>query len=106
MPVSPFSCRWPTRSSTLPRDIPPESEGHIINTVPGPALGDYGERFSLPIARTKGGRESDISRIRPNEDQLYNKYLFFDDLREGSAIIHEPSAGETVVLSWSVEKVP
>ncbi len=88
------------------RIILPESARHIMNTVPGPALGDYGERFSFPLARTKRGQELDLSRIRPNEGKLYYKYFFLDELQEGSAIIHEPSTGETVGLVWPVEKVP
>ncbi len=88
------------------RLIFPPSARHIINTVPGPALGGYGERFDFPNAVTKEGRAWDLSRIGPPERKLYFKYFFLDPLEEGFTIIHDPATRETVALVWPVEKIP
>lgn len=88
------------------RIIVPESARNIINTVPSPALGGYGQRYSFPVARTANGREWDLSRINANEGKHFFKYFFLDDLDNGFAIVHDPRTRETVGMSWPVEKVP
>ncbi len=88
------------------RIIVPRSARHIMNTVPGPALGGYGGRFDFPIARTEDGREWDLSRIGPPERKVYFKYFFLDTLEEGFTILHDPGSRETVALVWPVEQVP
>lgn len=85
--------------------VPPEAR-HILNTVEGPALGSYGERFDFPIARTADGKEFDLSRTNPPESKLYFKYFFLDDFKEGFVIVHEPKTRETVGLAWPVQQVP
>ena len=88
------------------RIILPESARNIMNTVPGPALGAYGGRFTFPIAKTPDGTTWDLSEIGSVERKLYFKYFFLDDLKEGFAILHDPKSRETVGLSWPVAQVP
>lgn len=88
------------------RLIFPPSARHIINTVPGPALGNYGERFDFPNALTKESRAWDLSRIGPPERKLFFKYFFLDPLEEGFVIIHDPTTRETIALVWPVEQIP
>lgn len=88
------------------RLIVPPAAREIMNTVPGPALGGFGERFSFPIAKTSAGKEFDLSRINPPGSQLYFKYFFLDEFDEGFAILHDPRTRETVGLGWPVEQVP
>lgn len=88
------------------RIIVPGAARHIINTVPGPALGGYGERYTFPNARTSDGKEWDLSRINANDGKFSFKYFFLDELEEGFALIHDPKTRETVGLSWSVNEVP
>ena len=86
--------------------ILPQSVRNIMNTVPGPALGGYGGRFSYPVARSAEGKEWDLSRMGPNEGKYYFKYFCVDDLDEGFALIHDPKSRETVALAWPVDQVP
>jgi hypothetical protein len=88
------------------RIILPEAAQHIINTVPGPALGGYGGRFNFPIATTPDGRTWDLSEIGPMRRKRYFKYFFLDELDEGFAILHDAKTRETVGLVWSVAQVP
>jgi hypothetical protein len=88
------------------RIILPEAVRHIMNTVPGPALGGYGERHGFPRVTGADGREYDLSRVGPNEGKHYFKYFVLDPLDEGFAILHDPSTRETVGLAWPVEQVP
>lgn len=88
------------------RIILPESARNIMNTVAGEALGEYGARFSFPIARTQAGREWDLSRVGPKKRKYYFKYFFLDELREGFAILHDPATRETVGVVWPREQVP
>ncbi len=108
------ACEFPALWSAHPlfnmtpgtRIIVPECARNIINTVPGPALGRYGGRFTFPIAKTADGREWDLSRINPMEGKLYFKYFFLDEFTEGFAIIHDPCTRETVGLVWPVNQIP
>ncbi len=88
------------------RIILPESARNIMNTVPGPALGAYGNRFGFPRAIASDGKTYDLSEIGPVERRLYYKYFFLDDLKEGFAILHDPKSRETVGFSWPVAQVP
>ena len=88
------------------RVIVPPSARNIMNTVAGPALGGYGERFSFPVARTADGKEFDLSRINPPGDKLYFKYFFLDEFKEGYVILHDPKTRETAGLAWPVQQVP
>jgi galactose mutarotase-like enzyme len=105
-----FPCMWAAHPlfnmTPATRIILPESARNIINTVPGPALGDYGGRFSFPLARTAAGQQWDLSRVNPNEGKFYFKYFFLDDLEEGFAIVHDPKTRETVGMTWPVDQVP
>jgi hypothetical protein len=88
------------------RIILPDAARNIINTVPGPALGGYGGRFTFPTARTADGKTWDLSQINPHRGKFYFKYFFLDDLQEGFAIIHDLKTHETVGLAWPVDQVP
>lgn len=88
------------------RIILPDSARKIINTGAGPVLGNFGQLYSFPVARTTGGKEWDLSRINGNEGRYFYKYFFLDQLDEGFAIIHDPGSRETIGLSWPVEEVP
>ncbi len=88
------------------RIILPQCAENIVNTVPGQALGDYGGRFTFPIARGSDGRQWDLSRVGPNEGKFYFKYFILDKLEEGFAVIHDPKSLETVAMVWSVDQVP
>ncbi len=106
----PFPAMWAAHPlfNTTPgsRIILPGSVRNIMNTVPGPALGGYGGRFSYPFARTPNGKEWDLSRVGPNEGKFYFKYFSTDDLDEGFAIVHDPQSRETVALTWPADRVP
>jgi hypothetical protein len=88
------------------RIILPESARNIMNTVPGSALGAYGNRFTFPMAKTAEGKTWDLSGIGSAERKVYFKYFFMDDLTEGFAILHETKSHETVGFSWPVAQVP
>ena len=88
------------------RIILPETARTIMNTVPGPAFEEYGQRYSFPIATTPDGRAWDLSQIGPNEGKYYFKYFFADALKEGFAIIHDPESRETLAMVWPVEQIP
>jgi galactose mutarotase-like enzyme len=88
------------------RIILPEAVREIMNTVPGPALGEYGSRLGFPTARTQEGKEWDLSRMGPDEGKYYFKYFCLDKLREGFAIIHDPKSRETTALAWPVDQIP
>jgi hypothetical protein len=88
------------------RIILPESARNIMNTVPGPALGAYGNRFSFPHASTADGKTWDLSEIGSIERKAYFKYFFMDDFKEGFGILHDPKTRETVGFSWPVAQVP
>jgi hypothetical protein len=76
-----------------------------MNTVPGPALGGYGARFSYPVAKTADGKEWDLSRVGANDGRFYFKYFSLDDLDEGFAILHDPKSRETIAMVWPVDQV-
>jgi hypothetical protein len=88
------------------RIIVPACARNILNTVPGPALGAYGGRFSFPIAKTPDGKQWDLSRVNPCEGRLYFKYFFLDELTEGFAMVHDPNTRETLGLVWPVQQLP
>jgi len=108
------ACEFPAMWSAHPlfnvtpgtRLILPQAARNILNTVPGPGLGAYGEWYNFPNARTKDGRELDLTRIGPPEGKLYFKYAILDRLEEGFAIIHDPKTRETVGMVWPAEQVP
>jgi hypothetical protein len=106
----PFPAMWAAHPlfNTTPgsRIILPRSARHIMNTVPGPALGGYGGRFDYPLAKTADGTEWDLSRMGANAGKLFFKYFFTDELKEGFAIIHDPDSLETLALIWPVDQVP
>ncbi len=111
---NPSACDFPAMWAAHPlfnatpgtRIIVPESARHIMNTVPGPALGSYGGRFNFPLARSEGGQEWDLSRVGPPEGRVFFKYFFLDALEEGFTILHDSNTRETVALVWPIEQVP
>jgi len=105
----PFPAMWaahPLFNTTQgSRIILPKSVHNIMNTVPGPALGEYGASLDYPLARTAEGREWDLSRVGPEQGRLFFKYFSMDKLDAGFAILHDLKSRETVAMSWPVEQV-
>jgi len=88
------------------RIILPESARDIFSTTACPALGEYGARYTFPVAATARGTRWDMSRIHENGGVHYFNYSFTDNLQEGFAILHDPATRETVALAWPVDQVP
>jgi hypothetical protein len=88
------------------RFIVPGDMRRIVNAVPSPALGGYGERYEFPAARIWNGTTTRLDRVPPQNPTGFQKYWFAAKVTEGWCILHEPGSGLDVGLTYPPDKVP
>jgi galactose mutarotase-like enzyme len=88
------------------RFIVPPGMTRIVNAVPGPTLGGYGERYDFPRARRADGVELDLDRVPPRNGTGFQKYWFANRVTEGWCILHDAEKGLNIGMTFPVEKVP
>jgi len=86
--------------------ILPAGMDRVVNSVPGPRLGGYGERFDFPRARLADGTIFDLSRVPKRNDRGYQKYFFAGPVAEGWCLLYEPRRRLAIGLSFPPESVP
>jgi galactose mutarotase-like enzyme len=86
--------------------VVPKSVKRIINTVPGKRLGIFGDVHNWPVTVTAEGSSYDISKISPKSSQLYEKYYVTGKMDEGWCALQDTVTGDTIGLSYPVDKVP
>jgi galactose mutarotase-like enzyme len=85
--------------------VPPGMDA-IVNSVPGPSLGRYGERLGFPTARLADGGSFDLSRVPARNDRGYQKYFFAGPVTAGWCLLYDPQSRIAIGLSYPREKVP
>lgn len=83
------------------RFVVPAGMDRIVNSVPGPVLGGYGERHPFP----RSG-DLDLSVMPPQDDRGYQKYFFLGRVLEGWCRLEDPQAGLSITLSYPPQRVP
>jgi hypothetical protein len=84
----------------------PESVRRVISTsTVKNKLGDYGTVHSWPITGIDG-QEYDISKIYPKYENKCEKYYAVERMVDGWCALRDDTNGETIGLSFPVEKVP
>ena len=83
------------------RFIVPSDLKEIVNSVPGPVLGGYGDRHTFP--RTSG---IDLSTVPPQDTKGYQKYYFLGKVQEGWCRLDNPEANLSITISFSPDRVP
>jgi galactose mutarotase-like enzyme len=86
--------------------IVPRGMDRIVNSVPGPALADYGEELSFPVARPRRGGEIRLDRVAKKNPTCWQKYWFRGQVTEGWCMLHDPRSTLTIGMAWPKEKVP
>lgn len=85
--------------------VPPGME-RIVNAVPGPVLGPYGERYAFPAARPAGGAEVRLDRVPARNPAGWQKYWFAGPVTEGWCLLADPAKELTIGLAFPKDKVP
>jgi galactose mutarotase-like enzyme len=88
------------------RFIVPRGMHTIINAVPGPTLGGYGERHDFPVVRFADGKEVHLDRVPSRNSDGFQKYWFAGPVSDGWCMLHDPASGLTIGMAWPKEKVP
>jgi len=88
------------------RFIVPAGMREVINSVPGPTLGGYGERYAFPEARLRDGSTVRLDRVPPKNPTGWQKYWFAARATEGWCILHDGRRGLSIGMSWPEDRVP
>ena len=88
------------------RFIVPKGMTEIINAVPGPTLGGYGQRYAFPEARGPGGTTIRLDRVPRKNPTGYQKYWFSSKVTEGWCILHDAERRLSIALSFPPAEVP
>ncbi len=88
------------------RFLVPPAMGRVVNAVPGPVLGPYGERYAFPAARLAGGGEVRLDRMPPRNPSGWQKYWFDGPVTEGWCLLYDPARRLAVGLAFPREQVP
>lgn len=88
------------------RFLVPSGMRKIVNAVPGPTLGGYGERMDFPVARRADGKEVRLDRVPARNTVGYQKYWFAEKVTEGWCMIRDDKSALTVGMAFPREKVP
>jgi galactose mutarotase-like enzyme len=88
------------------RFIVPGDMRHVINAVPGPVLGGYGQRLEFPAARTANGTTVQLDRVPPRNTTGFQKYWFAAKVTEGWCILHDPRGKLNIGMTFPPDKVP
>jgi hypothetical protein len=86
--------------------VVPTGMTEVVNSVPGPRLGEYGRRTGFPAALLPDGGSFDLGRMPPVNDFGYQKYFFAGPVPEGWCLLYEPASSLAVGLSYPRETVP
>ncbi|MBN1834858.1 MAG: hypothetical protein JW820_03345 [Spirochaetales bacterium] len=86
--------------------VVPAGMDRVVNSVPGPRLGGYGERYDFPVALLGDGSRFDLSRAPRRNARGYQKYFFAGKVPEGWCLLYEPRRRLAIGLSYPPETVP
>jgi galactose mutarotase-like enzyme len=85
--------------------VPPELRS-IINAVPGPVLGGYGEKYDFPSALRADGTTVRLDLVPARNETGYQKYWFAQKVTEGWCILHDPDRRLSIGMSFPADQVP
>jgi galactose mutarotase-like enzyme len=88
------------------RFIVPGDMRQIINAVPSPVLGGYGERYEFPLARRRSGSTVRLDVVPARNSTGFQKYWFAAKVTEGWCVLHDPGRKLSIGLSYPADKVP
>jgi hypothetical protein len=88
------------------RVLVPRGMQKIVNAVPGPILGGYGEWRDFPVARRADGKEIRLDRVPRRNTVGYQKYWFAEKVTEGWCMIRDETSTLTIGMAFPREKVP
>jgi len=80
--------------------LPPDVRQVFVNWANDPALGQFGEFHSWPIARGE-----DLSRVQSVEQRRAIK-LFASPAGVGCAALHYPASDESIIFAFGIDHVP
>jgi galactose mutarotase-like enzyme len=91
--------------------VVPEGMDTIVNSVPGPRMGGYGEQFSFPkdtLPQTELGKGEvfDFSRVPPYNGKGYQKYFFKGPVSQGWWLLYDHEKKVNIGMSYPKEQVP
>jgi galactose mutarotase-like enzyme len=86
--------------------VVPAGLGAIVNSVPGPTLGDYGTRHRFPVASRPDGTPVALDRVPRRNATGYQKYYFEGRVPDGWCLLRDAGRDLTIGLSFSRETVP
>jgi galactose mutarotase-like enzyme len=88
------------------RFLVPRGMRKIVNAVPGPTLGGYGQWMDFPVARRADGKEVRLDRVPARNTAGYQKYWFAEKVTEGWCMVRDDKSALTIGMAFPREKVP
>ena len=88
------------------RFIVPADMRAVINSVPSPVLGGYGERYEFPMARHGDGTATRLDAVPARNATGFQKYWFTGKVTEGWCILHDPRTGLDIGMTYPPDRVP
>ncbi len=88
------------------RFIAPAGMDRVINSVAGPVLGEYGQQYDFPAARSTDGSEVRLDRVPARNPSGSQKYWFAGRVTEGWCALHDPVKKLSIGLEFPRETVP
>ncbi len=88
------------------RFIVPQGMKRVINAVPGPTLGGYGQHLDFPVARNPHGKSLRLDLVPARNPVGFQKYWFAEKVTDGWCMIRDDAARLTIGMVFPPDKVP
>ncbi len=86
--------------------IVPSDMNMIVNSVPGPRLGAYGNTYAFPVGKCDDGTEFNFGVVPEKNESGYQKYFFTGKVTEGWCILYNPHKHLNLGMAFPKDKVP